>query len=48
MPKLPLQTQDRIKNKLTTYVKTYEEPQLDENGKLLVKLKSGSGLTSSK
>jgi hypothetical protein len=30
-----------MKNKLVNYVKTYEEPQLDENGKLLVKLKSG-------
>jgi hypothetical protein len=29
MPKLPLQLQDRIKNKLTTYVKTYEDPELD-------------------
>ena len=29
MPKLPLQLQDKIKNKLTTYVKTYEDPELD-------------------
>lgn len=29
MPKLPLQLQDRIKSKLTTYVKTYEDPELE-------------------
>ena len=38
--KLPFQVQERIKNRLTTYVKTYEEPEVDENGKLLVKIKS--------
>lgn len=38
--KLPFQVQERIKNKLTNYVKTYEEPEIDENGKLLVKLNS--------
>jgi hypothetical protein len=30
-----------MKGKLETYVKTYEEPELDENGKLLVKMNSG-------
>lgn len=39
--KLPLKTQDKMKEKLETYVKTYEEPELDENGKLVVKMKSG-------
>lgn len=39
--KLPLKTQDKMKEKLETYVKTYEEPEMDENGKLVVKMKSG-------
>jgi hypothetical protein len=30
-----------MKEKLETYVKTYEEPEMDENGKLVVKMKSG-------
>lgn len=37
--KLPLSLQDKMKNKLTTYVKTYEEPETDENGKIITKLK---------
>lgn len=37
--KLPLSLQDKIKNKLTTYVKTYEEPETDENGDLISKIK---------
>jgi hypothetical protein len=31
-----------MKSKLETYVKTYEDPEIDENGKLIVKLKSGN------
>ncbi len=40
MPKLPLQVQDSIKNKIQTFVKTYEDPELDENGKLINKVKT--------
>lgn len=38
--KLPFQVQERTKNKLMTYIKTYEEPEIDENGKILVKIKN--------
>lgn len=38
MPKLPLQLQDKMRNKVQTYVKTYEEPEVDENGKLVAKV----------
>ncbi len=30
-----------MKGKLETYVKTYEEPEMDETGKMVVKLSSG-------
>ena len=30
-----------MRNKLQTYVKTYEEPEIDENGKLVSNIKSG-------
>lgn len=40
MPKLPLSIQDKMRSKIETYVKTYEEPEVDENGKLVSKLKS--------
>ena len=39
MPKIPLQVQDGMKNKLQTFVKTFEEPEFDENGKPLGKMK---------
>ena len=29
-----------MKNKLETYVKTYEEPEVDDNGKLITKIKN--------
>jgi hypothetical protein len=35
MPKLPLQVQDKMRNKILTYVKTYEKPELDETGKTM-------------
>jgi len=40
MPKLPLSVSDKMKNKVVTYVKTYEEPLIDENGNLMVKISS--------
>ena len=40
MPKLPLSVQDKMKNKLSTYVKTYEKPEVDENGKVIAKINS--------
>ena len=42
MPKLSLQTQDKLKNRLMNYVQTYEEPQLDEDGNLLGKLREST------
>lgn len=41
--KLPLKQKEGMINKLSTYVKTYEEPELDENGKALLKVKNNSG-----
>lgn len=39
MPKLPLTMQDKIKGKIENYIKTYDEPEIDENGKLVPKIK---------
>lgn len=39
MPKLPLTVQDKLKGKIENYIKTYEEPEIDENGKLVPKIK---------
>ena len=42
MPKLSIQVSDKMKQKLKTYVNTYEEPDIDESGKIIIKVKSGS------
>lgn len=37
-----------MKNKLSTFVKTYEDPTFDENGKLVVKLKNQKAIQKDK
>jgi len=39
LPKLPLKEQDKLKNRLSNYLKTYEDPEIDENGKIVKKAK---------
>ena len=37
-----------MKGKLETYVKTYEEPEMDETGKMVVKMNSSGGKVAKK
>jgi len=37
---MPLQKQDKLREKLAQYVKTYEQPKFDEEGKLIIKKKN--------
>lgn len=42
MPNLPISVTDKMRNKLINYVKTYAEPEIDEDGKLLAKIKENN------
>lgn len=39
MPQLQFSTAENLRNRLATFVKTYEDPEIDENGRRIKNMK---------